>query len=50
MFGIEELKESIQQDETTIECPVKKRTRRVKIMRSDILSTRKGWVFQRQSS
>jgi len=32
MFGIEELKESIQQNETTIECPVKKCTRRVKIM------------------
>lgn len=32
MFGIEELKESIQQNETTIECPVKKCKRRVKIM------------------
>ncbi len=32
MFGIEELKESIQQNETTIECPVKKCRRRVKIM------------------
>lgn len=32
MFGIEELKESMQQNETTIECPVKKCIRRVKIM------------------
>lgn len=32
MFGVEELKESIRQDRTTIECPVRKCTRRVKIM------------------
>ncbi|GAH55673.1 unnamed protein product, partial [marine sediment metagenome] len=32
MFGIEELKEYIQKDKTTIECPVKKCIRRIKIM------------------
>lgn len=32
MFGIEELKKSIQQNKITIECPVKKCRRRVKIM------------------